>query len=225
MISKDQYTAKNVLLEASLKRIALIESMDYPEINTDESYNNKIYDAIYNTSNKKHYTKKITLILVASITICFLILFSISAQVRTKVIDFFVEVYETFASFFIEKDNIQTVDSIETKYQPKCLKSLGYTENIQIDTKRYINYIWTNEKVYIGFSQYIIDENSISLDAEDTEYEIFYIGDQKVFCKTKDNKCSLKWLAYGYSFNLSCDKDFSWEEIEKIILSLEPVSE
>ena len=44
MINDSTGIVKNALLEASLRRIRLIEAMDYPDITTDESYDNKIFD-------------------------------------------------------------------------------------------------------------------------------------------------------------------------------------
>ena len=49
-MNNNEFTLKNALLEASLKRIKFIESMDYSEIKTDEIYDNTIYDTIYSKS-------------------------------------------------------------------------------------------------------------------------------------------------------------------------------
>ena len=124
MINDSAGIVENALLEASLKRIRLIESMDYPDIVTDEEYDNRILDVIYGrTKEKKRLPKRIALILVAALTVCFLIVFTVSAQIRTAVVDFFIEVYETFASFFIEESNfIENPTTIEIKYEPSYFK-------------------------------------------------------------------------------------------------------
>lgn len=227
MINDSTGIVENALLEASLKRIRLIEAMDYPDIGTDESYDNKIYDLIYGrTKEKKRLPKRITLILVATLTICFLIMFTVSAQVRSAVVDFFVEVYETFASFFIEYDYaIENPKTIETKYQPTYFKKSGYQKSKQTNTNLKIIECWTKNDTVIDFSQYIISNSDITLDVEDTYYEIRYIGEQKIYYTIKNNIYFAKWLEYGYSFNIRCDESLGWEEIEKIITSLEPVTE
>ena len=227
MINDSTGIVENALLEASLRRIRLIEAMDYPDIGTDESYDNKIYDLIYGrTKEKKRLPKRITLILVATLTICFLIMFTVSAQVRSAVVDFFVEVYETFASFFIEDNDInENPTTIEIKYETSYFKENSYEKTNQIESKFKIVENWSKNNSTIYFSQYIIETNGIFLDTEDTSYQIKYIGEQKIYYTVKNNIYFIKWLAYGYSFNLRCDESLGWEEIEKIITSLEPVTE
>ncbi|MBQ4510978.1 MAG: DUF4367 domain-containing protein [Clostridia bacterium] len=227
MINDSAGIVENALLEASLRRIRLIESMDYPDIVTDEEYDNRILDVIYGrTKEKKRLPKRIALILVAALTICFLIVFTVSAQVRTAVVDFFVEIYETFASFFIENNNVdEKSKSIEIKYEPSYFQNNSYTKiNETISSLRAFS-VWSNHDFTIEFSQYVSKNSDITLDAEKTSYEITYIGNQKVYFTIKNNIYFIKWLTYGYSFNLSCDTSLDWEEIEKIITSLEPVTE
>lgn len=227
MINDSTGIVKNALLEASLRRIRLIEDMDYPDIDTDESYDNKIYDLIYGrTKEKKRSPKRITLILVATLTICFLIMFTVSAQVRTAVVDFFVEVYETFASFFIEdNDNNDNLNTIKTKYEPKYFGNSNYKKITQNNKELAIFSIWEKDNFKINFSQYVIETNGIFLDTENVSYEVRYIGEQKIYYTIKNEVYFIKWLEYGYSFNLNCDTSLGWEEIEKIITSLEPVTE
>lgn len=227
MINDSTGIVENALLEASLKRIRLIENMNYPDIDTDESYDNKIFDLIYGrTKEKKRYPKRMALILVATLTVCFLIMFTVSAQIRTAVIDFFVEVYETFASFFIEDNNFnENPKTLETKYEATYFNEFGYLKSKQTNTNLKIIERWTKNDIVIDFSQYIVENSDILLDIEDTSYEVRYIGEQKIHYKVRNETHTIKWLAYGYSFNLSCDKSLGWEEIEKIITSLEPVTE
>ena len=227
MINDSTGIVENALLEASLRRIRLIEAMDYPDITTDESYDNKIYDLIYGrTKEKKRLPKRITLILVATLTICFLIIFTVSAQVRTAIVDFFVEIYETFASFFIEDNDInENPTTLETEYRARYLKENEYQITEQIKTEFNLLNVWSKNTDTVYFSQYVIHQNNMSLDIEGASYEVSYIGEQKIYYKIKNNIYTVKWLAYGYSFNLRCDESLGWEGIEKIITSLEPVTE
>lgn len=226
MINDSSGVVETALLEASLKRIRLIENMECPNIATDESYDNKIFDLIYEKpKEKKRYPKKIIIILVAALTICFLIMFTVSAQIRTAVVDFFVEIYETFASFIIEDDSVsEHPKTIEIKYQPTYFKASEYQNVKQSSTDLKSVECWTKNDMVIDFSQYTINNGDITLDIEDTSYEIKYIGDQKIYYKIKNDSYTIKWLAYGYSFSLRCNKPLTWEEIEKIATSLEPVA-
>ncbi len=227
MINDSTGIVENALLEASLRRIRLIEAMDYPDITTDGSYDNKIYDLIYGrTKEKKRLPKRITLILVATLTICFLIMFTVSAQVRTAVVDFFVEIYETFAAFFIEDNDInENPTTMKTIYEPSYLHNHQFEKIKQDNGKISVFTVWSKDDFDINFSQHVVMNSDITLDAENTSYETTYIGEQKVYYTIKNNIYFVKWLEYGYSFNLSCDESLGWEEIEKIIISLEPVTE
>lgn len=153
-------------------------------------------------------------------------MFTVSAQVRTAVVDFFVEVYETFASLFIEDNNAnENPKTLETKYNTTYFKKSGYTKINQMNSTFKSVEIWSKNDISVDFSQYVIENSDITLDTEDASYEIKHIDNQKIYYKVKNNSYTIKWLAYGYSFNLRCDESLGWEEIEKIITSLEPVTE
>lgn len=226
MINDSTGIVENALLEASLRRIRLIENMDYPDIITEQEYDNKIFDLIYGrTKEKKRLPKRITLILVATLTICFLIMFTVSAQVRTAVVDFFVEVYETFTSFFIDENSVENPAIIETRYEPTHFYTSKYEKTDNYYDKLSVLLVLKFNETTVSFSQYVIENNDITLDTEDASYEIKHINNQKIYYKVKNNSYTIKWLAYGYSFNLRCNESLGWEEIEKIITSLEPVTE
>lgn len=219
---------KRCLFESTLDEIRKIEAIDYSFVKASEQLKNKIKNNIETAkqNKKKYYPKKIALILVAALTICFLIMFTVSAQIRTAVIDFFVEVYENFAMLFIQNDDInENPTTIEKEYKSTYFKENGFTqiENITASTKAVTT--WSNDGFNIYFSQYIINENDIRSDIEETSYEVTQIGDQKIYYTIKNNTCTVKWLAYGYSFTINCNESLGWTEIEKIVLSLEPTNE
>ena len=219
---------KRCLFESTLDEIRKIEDLDYSFVTASEQLKNKIKNDFETAkqNKKKYYPKKIALILVATLTICFLIMFSVSAQIRTAVVDFFIEVYETFASFFIENDEkIDNPKTIETRYQPSYFHENDYTQINEFASLVKNISIWSKNSTTLEFTQYVIETNSVFLDTEDTSYEVKYIGEQKVYYKAKNKTHTVKWLAYGYSFNMNCNDSLSWEEIEKIITSLKPVTE
>lgn len=219
---------KRCLFESTLDEIRKIESIDYSFVKASEQLKNKIknnFEAA-KQNKKKYYPKKIALILVATLTVCFLIMFSVSAQIRIAVVDFFVEVYETFASFFIENDeNNENPKTIETRYLPSYFHENGYTEINEINSPLRFLSICSKNGITLEITQYVIETNGVYLDTEDTSYEVRYIEEQKVYYKVKNNTYTVKWLAYGYSFNLNCNENLGWDEVEKIVTSLEPVDE
>lgn len=219
---------KRCLFESTLDEIRKIEAIDYSFVKASEQLKNKIKNDFETAkqNKKKYYPKKIALILVAALTICFLIMFTVSAQIRTAVIDFFVEVYESFASFFIQnEDGIKNPTTIETEYNARYLTESGFTQAKKANTSIKIFSTWSKNNSNIYFYQYIIDENDIRSDIEETTYEITYVGEQKVYYTVKNDTYIVIWLAYGYSFNLRCSESLGWEEIQKIITSLEPITE
>lgn len=227
MINIKENILKKALLESTLKEIRAIESIDYPEIKTEKEYDEKILKSIRINKQfkaQRHYPKRIAII-VAAIIVCFTILISISA-VRIKVIDFFVEVYETFASFFIDKDeniDIEPPSKIETQYEPTYMNENNFKLINQIKNESKVISIWKKDNITIYLTQYIIDENNIKLDIEDTDYYIEYIDNQKIYYIFKNNTYDIRWLTNEYSFNLICSGSLGWQEIENIIKSLYPV--
>lgn len=218
---------ERALLESTLKEIRTIEAVDYPKIKTEKEYDEKILQSI--KANKqfkfqKYYRKRIAII-IASVIVCFMILMSISA-VRTKVIDFFIEVYDTFASFFIDKDDdIDSPLKIEIQYEPTYMNENGFQLANQVKNEYQVVSVWKKEGMTVYLTQYIIDGNVIKMDTENAEYHIDYIDDQKVYYVLKNNTYNIRWLTNEYSFNLICPESLGWEEIQKIIKSLTPVEQ
>lgn len=228
MSTIDKTMLRGCLLESTLQEIREIEAIDYSDIRADESFRNKILNAISTkeVKGKKSRSKRIAISLIAAIIVCFSIIFSVSAKVRTTIVSFFVEVYDGFATFFIEDDeNTENPTIIETRYEPTYLKENGYEQISQSKNKYNIFTVWSKDGASVNLSQYIINKNSISLDVEDASYETTYIGDKEVYYTVKNDMYFVKWLEGGYSFSLICNTSSGWETIEKIVSSLEPIYE
>ena len=181
-ISKEML--KKCLFESTLDEIRKIEAIDYSFVKASEQLKNKIKNDFETAkqNKKKYYPKKIALILVAALTLCFLIMFTVSAQIRTAVIDFFVEVYETFALFFIEnEDTNENPKTIEIEYKPLYFTENDFKQIEKISSSFRTLTIWTNNTYNIYFYQYVIDENDIRSDVEEISYEITFINEQKIY--------------------------------------------
>ena len=228
MSTTDKAIFKKSLLECTLQEIREIEAMDYSAIKADDAFKSRILSVIDDAKreNDKTRSRRVTLSLIAAIIICFSIILSVSARVRTAIASFFVEIYDSFAVFFIDgKDNSEDLIPIETVYEPAYFKEEGYEQISQNKTDFKIFTVWEKDEFTINFSQYITDSNYITSDAEELDYEITYIGERKVYYSTKNDMYSIKWLEHDYSFHLRCKASLEWTEIEKIISSLEPISE
>ena len=230
---------KECLLESTLTEIRAIEAMDYSEIKANDNFRKRIQHTIDTNErikNKKCTPKKIVLIFIAAILVSFSIMLTVSANLRQAIADFFVSVYETFTEFFIVEENMLDTNTqntettekphptiIETEYKPTYIDENGYIQIDRIDNANRVFTVWTNETVIIDMTQNTIDNTEMTLDTEDASHQVKYIGSQKVYFVLKNNIYFVQWIAHGYSFSLSCDEILGWNEVEKIIVSIEPV--
>ena len=84
------------------------------------------------------------------------------------------------------------------------------------------HYVWSKNGIYIEFRQSILN-NYLTLNSEDSTYDTKYINDINIYYTTNNDRQVFLWTSYGYAFSLHCSEELSWEEIEKIILSVEPI--
>lgn len=233
---------KECLLESILAEIKEIEAMDYAHINASEEFKERVKSTITakKKTTQKFHPKKIAIAIVAAILVSISIAFTASAELRHAVADFFVKAYETFTQFIIAdndktdtstpsseqtQDPITYPTTIETEYIPSYVIENNYVEIDKIVGTLEVFTIWSNDYAIIDLSQHIMEESGIILDTENSPYQTAYIGEQKVYYTLKNAVYTILWLANGYSFNMSCDEALGWEEVEKIVLSLEPVTD
>ena len=224
MSTADKSMIGQCLFNSTLREIREIEDIDYSFIEASPSFKEKIKSSIEDTPRKRKLCpRKLIVVLVAVISMCFLIMFAVSAQVRTKVVDFFIEIYESFTMLFVKDNSTEdNPDTIESIYEPSYLSKNNYEKSKENVNMLYMTAAWKKEGSTIEFSQSIIYENYILSDTEDASFKTEIIGEQEVLYNVKNGTYTIKWLAYGYSFSIRCNEALGWDEIEKIILSLEP---
>ena len=228
---------KRCLLESTLTEIKEIEALDYSDITVSESFKERIRKAITSQKSIKHTfnPKRVIVAIVAAILVSICVIFTVSAEIRNAVADFFVKTYETFTQLIIVENSEGDKDvtnatptqpevvyptSIETEY------TLSYiTDNNYIELDRFVNdgsvfTVWVNDAYMIDLTQSVVDENDILLDNENSLMQSKLIGDKEIFYSLKNGVYIVSWLEHGYYFSLSCDEALGLEEIEKIILSL-----
>lgn len=251
MSTVDSLTVKNCLLESILWEIKEIEENDSSAINASDAFKKKIKGAIANDakSSKMLSAKRITIMLIAAIIVSFSVMLAVSAEIRQAVVDFFVDVHDTFTEFFITKEN--ELDSnvpskgseakddvldkappstsfpmtIETEYRPTYINEKNFTQLEQVVSPMSVFTVWSNGIEIVDLSQHTIVNNDTVIDAENAEQQVKYIDGLKVYFMLKNDIYFVHWVQYGYSFGLSADESLGWEEVEKIILSISPVDE
>lgn len=232
---------KECLLDSIMAEIHQIEELNYSHITASENFNKKIKNIITAKSKKSLSPKKVVVILVAAILASLSIMFSVSAQLRQRAVDFFVEIYDTFAELVIidkndEVTNTENTDSsktdssepqqssyptsIETVYLPSYINSNNFFELDMVVNTFMTMGVWSNGEAIIDLTQSVVDSTT-SLDIENANHEVDYIGDKKVYFTLKNGIYTVSWLEYGYLFVMTCDEHLGWDEVEKIVSSLE----
>ena len=158
--------------------------------------------------------RKLIALLVAAV----IIVTSITACVyREEIKSFFVGMFDTHARFEHEEEN---ANIIETVYFPSYIPN-EYTKDKTIynNGMTYLRYKYDNLELI--YNQYPKSNYSGNLDTEGAEYDIITVGDQQIHRTYKKNTFSMIWETERYVFGLTCHDSIPWEEIERIILSIE----
>ena len=212
---------KKALLESTMKEIRTIEKANYPSIQMPKKYDYEIYGAINNSNIRvKRYPKRAAIIL-AAILICLTMMMSISA-IRVRIIDFVVNIYEKFICLSVEEPSENYPKKIEKVYKPIYVPQ-GYLETNKYHQDLTVKFSFKNTDNQILFYQNIIDKNKLKFDNENSGYSATQLEEFKIYYLVKDEMCTVRWLSNGYSFTLFCPESLGWDEIEKIILSVEEV--
>ena len=214
---------KKALLESTLKEIQVIEALDYPKVKTDDEYENKIYSVINKSQVKRrHYSKRIAIIL-AAILVCLSMMMSISA-IRIKVIDFVVSIYEKYIALSIDEPSSNYPKTIEKVFKPTYIPD-EYMENSFSQEQLTVKLSWNSSRLKIRFYQNVIlNDTDVYLDNENSKSSSLKVGNITIYYILKNGEYSIKWINEGYLFLISCPESLEWEEIEKIIMSVEKVS-
>ena len=212
---------KKALFESTMKEIRAIEEANYPVIEMSREYDNEIYSAIKKSSFRvKRYPKRVAIVL-AAILICLTMMMSISA-IRVRIIDFVVNIYEEYICLSVEEPSENYPKTIEKIYKPSYIPEY-YVKNVFSEQPLTIKNEWKYQHDVIYFYQHIITEEVIRFDNENSRYSTTQLEEFKIYYLLKDELYTVRWLSNGYSFTLFCPESLGWDEIEKIILSVEEV--
>lgn len=222
---------KDCLIDSTLAEIYEIEALDYSYIQVSGDFKEKVKEIINAKEEQKRkvYPKKIAIILIASVLLSLSIMLTVSANIRHAVSDFFVKIYETFSEFFVNTEGnddtpVEYPKAIEQVYQPKYITDNGFVEIDNMQDSLGVFTVWLNETSIIDLSQRLVTNDSV-LDVEDVMYQTTNIDDKEVFYFMKNGIYTVAWIEYGYLFTMTCDESLGWDEVEKIVTSLEPIAD
>ena len=212
---------KIALLNVEREELKLLDSLPDENYEFSDEHKTRMKRIVdkYDRSNKT-MPKKLSIILVAAILAITLIM-SISA-IRIPVINFFVEIYESFISIFVDSDGANDATKTQEIYTPKYIpehyqQSQNFSDDYNIQTT------WKNtaDNSEIIINQCKLSTSQSYIDFENSDYIEYVISEQKFYYVVKNGNITFLWHCEQYLFTLSCPETLGLEEIEKIICSME----
>lgn len=197
------------------------------EITIDIStrFENKM-EALIRKENKSTWHWLITsykkvIALVATLVLMLTMTFSVSA-IRTPIVEFFTNVYETFIEFLFNGD---TSDIISTHYKFKETPN-GFKIIDSYEDKTTLQTTYKNENGdIIELSQTITDDTNYSLDSEQGEIKIVTVEGNKINLYLKNEFAQAIWIEGNTLMTLAYEGDIDEEKIVELIGLIEPQKE
>ena len=216
---------KNELLDAMRASISL-EFADIPTENEieylfSEKFEKRMsklikrekrsYWYIINTASKKAAIFFIIILLMLGVPL------SVDA-IRTPIVSFIVETYETFVAFLFDGDVTKIIEKeYSLKYIPNDYFKSDYIKNDATITTIYLN----NNGDRIEFCQSITNDVMLRIDDEQNHYSVIDINGIRVMVYLDGLYSHYNWIKDSYLFSLTCYGYLDNEEIEKMIISNE----
>ena len=219
-MSKDDF--KNAFREVISSEFAHIpsdeDSIDYT---LSERFNKKMNKLIKAQRKSYYFLINTAAKRVAVIFVAFLTLFTASMSVkaiREPVVEFIVEIYEHFTSYFFAGD---TVKKIEKEYALNKLP-VGFKEVDKIKSEISITTVYENDMGdIIEFIQTITDDTAANFDTQNATKTTVIINDNKVDIYTNKHLATALWTEGQYMLNLTYYGEYDIEIITSIISNID----
>lgn len=211
------------LIRCALAEAAMLENERLASKCPDTVITEKIREIDYKNARKRATVcgriplkKKVMYALMAAL-IAIALAMSVSA-IREPVIKFFVDVYDSFISIFVdvpEPRNVTIEEKYELGYLPEGFELVQEKvwptscDRVYSDGSEKIRF---NQKIYSSetFSEYILDNKSSDIyTIQTTPVEIY--------CVTKNDKTMLLWTDKIYTFIVIFESSLTIEEYAKIV--------
>ncbi len=193
--------------------------------NQDE-LDKKIHSMIdeYLSKNNKHSSKKRKLkklllkiaVLVLILTSAFVIPFITVDAFRAKVLNYYIEIFETHLSFTPKKNDIQKTTNITVEYIPEGYDLRDETETLNYHSLTYYNYnsMLFNIKLYS-------DNTAFSIDSEECEEYTVNINNEIGYIYRKPGYVTLIFRHHNHSIVITSNDDtVTNEELVKIATNI-----
>ena len=138
--------------------------------------------------------------------------------IREPIVQFLIEVYETFTEYTFEGEK---TDTISKEYQistvPKGFTQTSYTKDDTGITTTYEN----EHGDLIRFAQLVTDDTNLSIDVEKGETTIIDVSGREVYLYKMDNLIYSMWIEDTYLLEVVCRGSFTEQDVIDIIENIE----
>ena len=212
---------KKALIDIEQREARIYDSLPQVEFTHTEEYERKI-SKLFSKSKKQisYTTRKIAAILIAA-TLIFAL--SITAfAFRESIKQFFVEIYEDFVDITAnnpEKEPLPTkIETFYTIYDiPDGFEKIEDTERESLSQQG-----WISDVGMITLQQTLLEGTEISASKEDANLQETKLGDKSLFWIEEEGAFQVFWAEKGYIFVLNVFGEFSFEDIQNMIISIAP---
>ena len=208
-------------------------SLEFAHIPTDENSIDYTFSEKFNKRMEKliRSQKRVSWKLVNSVAkrvavACIIMLTMLTTAcsvkvIREPIVQFFTEIYETFAQYFFVGS---TTDAITHVYTIKELPE-GFKETNKIQDDVSVTTIYETESGdLISFAQTVTGETQHNMDTEkDTVFTEEINGIEVNFYEAHDLKQAM-WVNDDYYFKITCHGNVSMDNIKQMIASAEKIS-
>ena len=162
--------------------------------------------------------KKILATVAIIVALLLVLTLSVSA-IRETVFEYIEKLYDTYISLSVTS----SAAAEENIFIPQTIHYIpsGYTQKDIIQSAVSETQYWVNEVQTIRIYQ-TSTQTAMSNDIENTEFANTYIGVFEIHYFSKNDAYTLYWDNDTIFFTLNCPVSLGWEEIEKIILNIQP---
>lgn len=191
-----------------------IDSQPDEQYEPSEKINTTIEKIIFDMQEKdkkKAYRHKVSIV-AATMTVILILCLGCAPAVRKTIIN----VYDKFIEL-IAGNNAKT--EITELYEPTWLPDGYELESVQSNMPTRKTIIWKNNECDIVFEQ--STSSFSSLDNENSQYNTYQINDLDIHYSFKYNTYNMVWYYNDYLFNLSCSDSIKFDDIIRIIDSIE----
>ena len=219
MTKQELALIKNALLQVTTARLDKINALPAAPFETSDAFNQKMNNLIQEHKDQQRCISIRRSVAIALIAAIVLSLAACCVIYREEIKGFFVDIKEKRGTLSSQETNNDLKIGI---YKPTYIPD-GYTFQDSISGSRFSQSTWCNVDETIVLIQSPDIQSSILIDTEDDSYNKSYVNDIPIYYTDKNGTLLLTWRQHNSIFKLNCTDNIPWDEIEKMILSLEMV--